>query len=161
MALVSGSLAIVEEYDPTSDVWTTRAPMPSPRQYLAAATQTGKLYAIGGFGGQSSSAVDQYEPAVDTWSTMAPMSTGRYGHACAVVNGRIYVMGGEGGRNALDEFQPWAALAPMLTERYFLTAAAVELGSGKVYAIGGTTGSALATNEEFVASHARWDVASR
>ena len=81
---------------------------------------------------------------------MPALPTGRYGHASVVVNGRPYVIGGEEGRNALDELQPYSALAPMPTERYFLAAAAVVLGSGKVYAIGGNIGgSAVATNEEF------------
>src|SRR2546423_12290840 len=44
----SGRLNDVEEYDPASNTWTTKAPMPTARYGLAAAEAGGKIYAIGG-----------------------------------------------------------------------------------------------------------------
>ena len=42
-------LSAVEEYDPNTNVWTTRSDMPSMRRNLAvAAGGNGKLYAVGG-----------------------------------------------------------------------------------------------------------------
>lgn len=38
----------MEEYDPATDTWTPKAPMPTVRRNLAAATANGKVYAIGG-----------------------------------------------------------------------------------------------------------------
>src|SRR6185436_1075411 len=118
-----------------------------PRQYLAAATLTGKLYAIGGSVVQSSTAVE-YDQASDTWSRTASM--GPSGHACAVVNDMAFVIGDDSGGDSVAQFAPWAVLSPMPTARHFLAAAAVVRGSGKVYALGGEIGGyALAANEEF------------
>ena len=39
----------VEEYDPSTNTWATKAPMPTARQNLAAAAAAnGRVYAIGG-----------------------------------------------------------------------------------------------------------------
>ena len=44
-----GIFATVEEYDPSTDTWTSKASMPTARYLLgAAATSNGKIYAIGG-----------------------------------------------------------------------------------------------------------------
>lgn len=42
------SLPTVEEYNPVSDTWSTKAPMPTRRACLGAAVVYGKLYAMGG-----------------------------------------------------------------------------------------------------------------
>src|ERR1700680_348893 len=49
--------------------WTTKAPMPTPRYFLASGVVNGKLYAIGGVttGNIPVSAVEAYDPATDTW----------------------------------------------------------------------------------------------
>ena len=47
---VFGVVATVEEYDPNTDTWTVKAPMPTARQSLGAALANGKIYAIGGIG---------------------------------------------------------------------------------------------------------------
>ena len=39
----------VEAYDPTSNTWTLKAPMPKPRAFLGLTAHEGRLYAIGGF----------------------------------------------------------------------------------------------------------------
>ena len=44
----SGPLNVNEAYDPRTDTWTEKAPMPTSRQHLASTVVSGKLYAIGG-----------------------------------------------------------------------------------------------------------------
>jgi N-acetylneuraminic acid mutarotase len=55
-------LSTVEAYDPATDTWTTKAPMPTARQGLAAAVVNGSLYAIGGYNGSYLSTVESYTP---------------------------------------------------------------------------------------------------
>ena len=85
-------------YNPTSQTWTTLAPMPDPVFNLAAAMGVdGLIYAFGGTGistvGQS--LVQAYNPATNTWTIRARMPTARFGLAAvAGPDGLIYVMGG-------------------------------------------------------------------
>ena len=63
----SGYLTTVEEYDPATDTWATKAPMPTPRWNLGVATASnGKIYAIGGFNGSLLATVEEYDPATNT-----------------------------------------------------------------------------------------------
>src|SRR5260370_394304 len=55
--------------------WSTVAPMPTARQFLAAAAGAdGRVYAIGGlqFGGGPLNTVEAYDPFTNIWSTVAP-----------------------------------------------------------------------------------------
>lgn len=96
--LASGNLATVEAYDPTTNTWTTKFPMPTPRQGLALAVVNGQIYAIGGKdptqAANGLSAVEVYDPASDAWTRKAPMPTPRWGLGAAVLNGQIYAIGG-------------------------------------------------------------------
>jgi N-acetylneuraminic acid mutarotase len=152
-------------YDPTSDTWTSKAPLPFTRSTDSVATLNGKLYAIGGIeptgGWVHCTRVDVYDPATDSWEldSIARLSVPRT-HLEAdtpVVNGRIYVIGGWNGVTALstvEEYDPatnsWRTLAPMPTARYGLATAVVD---GNIYAIGGDWGGAggnlQSANEEF------------
>src|SRR6266849_2716850 len=42
------SVGTVEEYDPASNSWRQRSPMPTPRNHAAAGVVNGKIYVIGG-----------------------------------------------------------------------------------------------------------------
>jgi len=55
------------------NTWETRAPMPTARRGLVAATVNGIVYAIGGQAVSSSAfqTVEAYDPASDSWSVMA------------------------------------------------------------------------------------------
>lgn len=147
----SGQLATVEEYDPATDTWTTRASMPTAREGLGvAAANNGKIYAIGG----GTSAVEEYDPATDTWTTRASMTTTRsYLGVAAASNGKIYAVGGLDGNNptaTIEEYNPatdrWAARPSMSTARSNL---GVVASNGKIYAIGGLDSNGhVATVEE-------------
>ncbi len=97
------SLGTVEEYDPATNTWRARAPMPTPCNHMGGEAVAGKIYVIGGrlsgafiigFPGNMN-LVQVYDPATDTWVTKSPMPTTRSGLNTATVNGIIYAAGGE------------------------------------------------------------------
>ncbi len=94
------SVGTVEEYDPVTDNWTTKAPLPTPRAYFAACTDSGKIYAIGGIVYDPNNpntylrTVEEYDPVTDTWTTKYPMPTERSDFAACADSGKIYVIGG-------------------------------------------------------------------
>jgi N-acetylneuraminic acid mutarotase len=96
-------LGTVEEYDPETNTWRERSPMPTPRNHAAIGTVNGKIYVIGGRVGEAFiapstdvSVVEEYDPAKDSWSAaLARMPTERSALAAGVYNGKIYIAGGE------------------------------------------------------------------
>lgn len=96
-------LGTVDEYDPASNTWRQRAPMPTPRNHAAVGVVNGKIYVIGGrvgaaFIGVASdvSVVEEYDPATNTWGApRARMPTTRSALTAGVYDGRIYIAGGE------------------------------------------------------------------
>jgi N-acetylneuraminic acid mutarotase len=89
------NLAANEAYDPSTNRWHTRKPLPTPRSGIAAAVLDGKIFV---FGGEAPSGtfkqVEGYDPQADTWSTYAPMPTARHGLGAVTVGERIYVVSG-------------------------------------------------------------------
>lgn len=115
------SLGTVEEYDPATNTWTTRTPMPTPRNHAAGGVVNGKIYVIGGrvgsvFVGSSDNLdlVEVYDPTTDKWgASLSRMPTARSGAGFGVYNGKIYVVGGEfsdnlkrGAFRALEAYTP-------------------------------------------------------
>jgi hypothetical protein len=98
-------LNINEEYDPTTDNWTEKAPMPTARELFGIAVCQNKIYVFGGingflgvgsdYPGYALTGVNEvYDPSNDTWATVAPMPTVRAGLQANVVDGKIYLIGG-------------------------------------------------------------------
>ncbi len=112
----SGELAVVEVYDPGTNTWTTKAPMPTARSLFGAAVNGGLFYAIGGVDADDTvlGTVEKYDPATNTWSTGPPLPTPRVGFAAHTANGVIYAIGGRtsnGSVSAVNE-----ALTPCCTQ---------------------------------------------
>jgi N-acetylneuraminic acid mutarotase len=85
-----------EVYDPATNSWTTKAPMPTATSIYASAVIDNKIYVIGGDGAGELNQI--YDPETDKWSLGAPLSSSTaYGAAGATtgVNApkRIYVLG--------------------------------------------------------------------
>jgi N-acetylneuraminic acid mutarotase len=99
-----GELRVVEEYDPTTDRWQTRAPMPTGRGFLGAAVVQGKVFAIGGH--RQHSRVECYDPKTDTWRSLkdAPDGFDRFG--IATLGDDIYLIGGEVNPRRVWRFHP-------------------------------------------------------
>ena len=89
-----------DEYDPVTDAWRPRAPLPQGRDHLALAVSGGKIFAFGGFVGSvhkdAGSGAFQYDPATNAWRSLPPMKTARGSAGAAAVDGKIHVVGGRG-----------------------------------------------------------------
>jgi N-acetylneuraminic acid mutarotase len=99
--IVSGFTGVTEVYDPATDTWETKTPMPTPRADLCANVVNGKIYCIGGkkYWGvdpfyQELNTTEVYDPTRNTWTTKSPMPIPVLGSASAVVDGKIYIIGG-------------------------------------------------------------------
>jgi len=90
-----------EVYDPTTDSWEIKSPVPSVRVSYTACEAEGIIYVIGGrYTFQNTSAlVEAYDPVKETWSQKADMLSERYEVSACLVNGKIYAIGGR----CLDE----------------------------------------------------------
>jgi hypothetical protein len=56
-------LSVVEAYDPVTNTWTTKAPMPTPDDSMTAVVENGLIYVVGGFtSGARSAIVQRYTP---------------------------------------------------------------------------------------------------
>jgi len=148
----------VEEYDPATDTWTEKAPMPTARSALSTSVVDGKIYALGGSTYRTGlSTVEAYDPATDTWTTKAPMPTARTTFlATSAVNGIIYVIGGVNGETAFSTVEAYEPATDIWTEKTSMPRArgflATSVVGGKIYAIGGrptSHGANLSTVEEY------------
>ncbi len=162
------ALSTNEVYDPASNRWTSRNPMPTARNHAAVGLVGGKIYVIGGrvgsvfmSTGSNTDIVEEYDPATDQWGGIrAPMPTARSGGAWAVHNGRIYVAGGEGRSyqhsgafKAVEAYDVaanfWHVLPSMQVQRHGLAGAVIgnrlHLVSGVVQSQAPLRGTSLAT----------------
>jgi N-acetylneuraminic acid mutarotase len=99
------SVSTNEAYNPQTNKWETRSPMPTPRNHTHAGAVNGKIYVIGGritspfiTVASNLDVVEEYDPVSNTWGgsgARAPMPTARSGGGWTTYNGKIYVAGGE------------------------------------------------------------------
>ncbi len=138
-----------EIYNPITNSWETRTPMPTPRYALAAAEYNGKVYVFGGqqiFGNASPvNKVEIYDPVTDSWTTGSPMPKAMCELSAATCGDKIYVIAGLNYAtryNTLQIYSPdtdsWTVGAPL--PKAFSQHAAVGYG-GKVYVFGGMDNS--------------------
>jgi N-acetylneuraminic acid mutarotase len=92
-----------EVYDPATDTWTTKSPMPVARSgqqddnvnfglyNLQANVVDGKIYLLGGVPDWTLNEV--YDPANDSWTTKAPMPSQNYWSTSTVFDDKIYAFG--------------------------------------------------------------------
>ncbi len=86
---------MVEAYDPATDQWQARTPMPTARSGIAAAMLAGRIVVVGGEAPAGTFAeVEAYDPKTNQWSAFPHMPTPRHGLGAAVVGDRLYVIGG-------------------------------------------------------------------
>ena len=154
------SVGTVEEYDPATNSWRTRASMPTPRNHMVGGAINGKIYVASGrvgaafiSGGSSNVGVTEaYDPATDSWSHgLARMANARSAGAGAVYNGKLYITGGEYQEpgmmatfRSLEAYDPvanaWQTLQPMPVSRHGLAGAVagnrLHMVSGDVQSAG-------------------------
>jgi hypothetical protein len=96
---VAGHDPTLEAFDPATGSWTTRAPMPSARSEIGAATVTmsdGRLLVVGGSiaGKNPSDDVLVYDPPRDLWSALPSLPVPMKGVVAARVGAKIIVTTG-------------------------------------------------------------------
>ena len=96
---VTGDDPALDAFDPATDSWLPRAPMPVPRSEIGAATVTlsdGRVLVVGGSipGKQPSGDVLVYDPQLDQWSTLPSLPVPLKGVVAARIGSKIIVTTG-------------------------------------------------------------------
>lgn len=145
----NGASTLVEEYDPATDRWRVRAPLPRALTHVGLATLDGKIYSVGGFLGnvhrEAQADAFVYDPATNEWSTLPSLPAPRGSVGTVALNGRIHAIGGRDPKDQVRAthyiYDPgertWTSAAPLPVARDHLSAVAVD---GKIHVIGGRTG---------------------
>jgi len=163
-------IGMVYEYDPATDKWTKKKPMPLASHHVSFTVYRDKIYAFGGFvlpqsGPPAWVPIDnawEYDPAADSWKALAPLPTKRGSPVAVTAGDRMYVIGGATtapghsavhparphlSTGAVEEYDPaanaWRPRTSMPTPRNHATAGVVN---GKVYVVGGRVGGAFVTS---------------
>jgi N-acetylneuraminic acid mutarotase len=137
-------IANVYEYDPATDTWTEKSPMPTARSAGATGVIDGKIYVAGGRPPRGHDFA-VYDPAEDRWTVLPDLPTQRNHLAAGAIGGRLYVVGGRFGGGVGSEmtgivevYDPasntWTSAAPLLTPRGGVNGIAAR---GCFYAFGG------------------------
>lgn len=135
-------VSALEAYNPATDTWTSKAPIPSARLAAMGGVINGILYVAGGADPSgASAALLAYDPANDSWTNKAPMPMAKYAAASAVVNGKLYVFGGidgSGYATSVYAYNPvndsWTTHAAVPTPT---SSGAAGTIAGMVYVFGG------------------------
>ena len=156
------------------DEWGVRAPMPSPREALAAASAAdGRIFTFGGLTPEpwtgGAEAVFAYSPSRGTWDRHADLPTPR-SHLAATTgtDGLLYTVGGyadpttpdgmfsvTGAFEAYDpETDRWTALPSLPSAR--LDPAAVTAADGRIVVIGGYDGTTSGAVDIYDPATGQW-----
>jgi non-specific serine/threonine protein kinase len=123
-------------YEASVDRWSTVAPIPTPRDHLAATTILGRVCAVGGRRlslTTNLATLECYEPGADRWEKYADAPTARGGVGAAAVRDRIVFVGGEqpsGTYKEVEVFDPgtlsWSRAPDLPTPRHGIGVVAVR-----------------------------------
>jgi uncharacterized repeat protein (TIGR01451 family) len=100
-------LNTVEEYDPATDTWVTKAPMLTGRAGAGAVGKGGYLYVVGGGWSSYLASAEQYDPLTNQWKNISSLNTGRRSLGVTYAAGRILAATGWNGsyRNGLESLK--------------------------------------------------------
>jgi N-acetylneuraminic acid mutarotase len=143
-----------EMYDPATNTWTPRSPMPTTRNHAFSGVVNGKIYVIGGrlaagtvAASSPTDVVEEYDPATNLWGAVKQkMPTPRSGGGAATYNGKIWVAGGEitnrqlsAAFRALEAYDPatdtWEIMPTMPSARHGVAAGFI---GNKLHLVSGT-----------------------
>ena len=94
-----------EAYNPVTNDWTERAPMPTARHHHASGIAEGKLFIFGGREtgiGSNTDRNEMYDPELDTWTVLSPMPTKRSGLSASSIGNQVFAMGGQNETGGFD-----------------------------------------------------------
>lgn len=142
---------VTELYNPATDTWTTKAPIPNGVPYYASGVVDNKIYVV------SENLTQIYDTETDTWSFGSPPlypvdMAGGAATTGDMAPERIYVIGGrEDGLevpytqvyNPVDD--SWSLGTSMPTPRYDFAMAVVN---DQIYTMGGLTGAFVVTEQK-------------
>jgi len=157
-----GVLPVVEAYNPATNKWSTKAPLPTATDSVTAVAASGFIYVIGGYvpGPGRVSTVYRYNPALDTWSTEAPLLVAKSDVNVGLLGSTIVATGGlsnSGFTGDSEGFSAsknlWTTLVADPTARSGSCTSAI---TGQLYVGGGSNGSALGVLESFNATTKKW-----
>ena len=137
--------ATVEAYNPSTDSWTTKAPMSIPRIFPGVAALDGILYAVGGDSVATSGTgvearVETYNPATNRWTTQAPSAHTTSRPRPDRAGGTLYAVGGSNNQKYLLQLRPMTRLAMLGKPEHrcrLSGAVAVCSDANVLYVIGG------------------------
>ncbi|MDH4222275.1 MAG: DUF2341 domain-containing protein [candidate division Zixibacteria bacterium] len=112
----AGATNVNEAYNPMTDTWTTKAPMPLSRYGATRENPVinGRIYITHGLSTVFYADNYVYNPADDTWETRSAGINPRDGVGCGVISGKLYVTGGRDqlscafGLDYVEEYDPAA-----------------------------------------------------
>ncbi len=136
---LGGFVGTNEEYDPATDTWTYKAPMPTPRILFATAVYQNKIYCIGGKTSFGYIGVNEvYDTATNTWESKAQLPEGLGWATANVIDSKIHVIGGYGKHYVYDiNSNSWTTKEPLPYSQYVgFTSATLK---GKIYVVGGAS----------------------
>ena len=157
----SVSINSTEAYDPATDTWVEKAPMPTSREGLGVEAFEGKIYCFGGRNVSKDYSIsinvnEVYDTEIDSWETRMPMPTARSGLQASEVGEKIYLIGGsiESESSSIAEksaqveiYDPvtntWATGSPIPTAVARYASAVLD---GKIYVISGVASDSTRTN---------------
>lgn len=118
-------------YDPLTNSWSKKAPLPVPGAGLRLRAIGSHLYAVAAGAG---SALQQYNPATDRWTTRSPMPTAREYPAVSTLGGKLQVIGGRtaSGR-ALKTFEQYDPATDSWTQKPDTKALSGAMGGADVF----------------------------
>ncbi|XP_033124819.1 kelch-like protein 28 [Anneissia japonica] len=152
----------VERWNPETNAWTPVANMLRCRSHHASAVFHGKIYALGGYDGETyMRSVECYCPLTNQWSLSPPMLKSRSFFRAVVANGMLYVIGGCGQDiNSVERFDPdsetWEMVSPMADKRIDFGVAVLH---NYIYVVGGHNGTShLSSVERYDCNRNKWSV---
>jgi len=146
--------------------WRQAAPLPTPRGEVTAAVVGGEIYVVGGFtaNGENSARIDAYSPARNTWRRIPDLPLAVDHAMAAGYRGTLYVLGGYAPARArlstvfAYSGGAWTRLPPMPEER---AAGGVAVVNGRIYVVGGTSSSIIASQGDLAKTMLVYDIAGR
>ena len=153
------SSSVLDVYDPETDTWTTKSPMPATVYSCSSAVVDNKIYVIeNSFDTRVGSLNQIYDTENDSWSYGRSIPVGVAGAVAVATTAvfapkRIYVIGGDASTNSSNQvYNPendtWSIGAQLPTSRTYLGVAVID---DTLYAIGGrnSDGTSVDANERY------------